>query len=222
MAPQRRPAGGRLRHDHGPGRCPCRYCSVTAVSEPTEITHHLYFRRDPAANGNSCGHSDWILLSRHSATVAGTGRLRSGLFESGAKRSHPASGMALHGAAADAHRGGDLGFGQIVVIAQDDRLALPSGSSRSAAATTGCSRKARVPIPAGGMSGAPAAGPGRRPIRAAGWNGTGSPPPDAGRPRPLRVRALPAARIAANESCTTCSAVGVSRTSMAARRTSAG
>jgi hypothetical protein len=35
--------------------------------------------------------------------------------------------MALHGAPADAHRGGDLALGQARVVPQQDRLALAFG-----------------------------------------------------------------------------------------------
>jgi hypothetical protein len=66
------------------------------------------------------------------AAVPGTDRWRCGLFESCAKRRHTASGVALDGAAADAHGGGDLSLGQIRVIAQHDRLALPLLVSRAA------------------------------------------------------------------------------------------
>jgi hypothetical protein len=55
------------------------------------------------------------------------GRLLGVPFERFAERSHPAGGVALHGASADPHNGADLGLGQVRVVAEDDRLALPLG-----------------------------------------------------------------------------------------------
>ena len=57
------------------------------------------------------------------------GGLRVGLFESCVQRGQPAGGAALHGARADAYRGGDLALGQARVVAQYDRPALPFGQA---------------------------------------------------------------------------------------------
>ena len=54
--------------------------------------------------------------------------------------------MALHSAAADAHRGGDLVLRQARVITEHDRLALPFGQAAQRGSGGGRLQQAEGPI----------------------------------------------------------------------------
>ena len=51
------------------------------------------------------------------------------LLQGRTKGGHATGRVAFDGAAADAHAGGDVGLGQVGVVAQHDRLALPFGQA---------------------------------------------------------------------------------------------